>query len=140
MTLSGGQRQRTALARAVAREPRILVLDDAMSAVDTETESRILSGLRQVQQGRTVLLIGHRVSTLRHADHIIVMERGQIVEQGSHDDLLALGGNYAELDRQQRLEGDLSGEDAAPLAKAAPTEPPEPSTPAKNPAENKVNA
>ncbi len=136
VTLSGGQRQRTALARAVAREPRILVLDDAMSAVDTETESRILSGLRQVQQGRTVLLIGHRVSTLRHADHIIVMERGQIVEQGSHDDLLTLGGRYAELDRQQRLEGDLSGEDAAQLVKAAPTESPDPSTPVKN----KVNA
>ncbi|AZI41694.1 ABC transporter ATP-binding protein [Deinococcus psychrotolerans] len=122
VTLSGGQRQRTALARAVAREPRILVLDDAMSAVDTETESRILSGLRQVQQGRTVLLIGHRVSTLRHADHIIVMERGQIVEQGSHEDLLALGGHYAELDRQQRLEGDLKSEDEGKLTRDALTE------------------
>ena len=120
VTLSGGQRQRTALARAVAREPRILVLDDAMSAVDTETESRILSGLREVQQGRTVLLIGHRVSTLRHADHIIVMERGTIVEQGSHQDLLALGGAYAELDRKQRLEGDLSSEDENNMADAAP--------------------
>ncbi|WP_420595863.1 ABC transporter ATP-binding protein [Deinococcus sp.] len=119
VTLSGGQRQRTALARAVAREPRILVLDDAMSAVDTETESRILSGLRQVQQGRTVLLIGHRVSTLRHADHIIVMERGSIVEQGSHPELLALGGAYAELDRKQRLEGDLSSEEEGKLADAA---------------------
>ena len=119
VTLSGGQRQRTALARAVAREPRILVLDDAMSAVDTETESRILSGLRQVQEGRTVLLIGHRVSTLRHADHIIVMERGQIVEQGSHDDLLALGGAYADLERRQRLEGDLGSEDEIKLAEAA---------------------
>ncbi len=119
VTLSGGQRQRTALARAVAREPRILVLDDAMSAVDTETESRILSGLRQVQEGRTVLLIGHRVSTLRHADHIIVMERGQIVEQGSHDELLALGGAYADLERRQRLEGDLGSEDEIKLAEAA---------------------
>ncbi len=121
VTLSGGQRQRTALARAVAREPRILVLDDAMSAVDTETESRILSGLKQVQQGRTVLLIGHRVSTLRHADHIVVMERGQIAEQGSHDALLALGGRYAELERQQRLEGDLSSENESKGAQAAPT-------------------
>ena len=121
VTLSGGQRQRTALARAVAREPRILVLDDAMSAVDTETESRILSGLREVQQGRTVLLIGHRVSTLRHADHIIVMERGSIVEQGSHPELLALGGAYAELDRKQRLEGDLSSEEEGKLADAAPS-------------------
>ncbi|AWN24493.1 ABC transporter ATP-binding protein [Deinococcus irradiatisoli] len=120
VTLSGGQRQRTALARAVAREPRILVLDDAMSAVDTETESRILSGLKQVQQGRTVLLIGHRVSTLRHADHIVVMERGQIIERGSHEELLALGGHYAELERQQRLESDLSSEAAGQISAAAP--------------------
>lgn len=107
VTLSGGQRQRTALARAVAREPRILILDDSMSAVDTETESRILQSLRQVQQGRTVLLIGHRVSTLRHADHIIVLDAGRIVEQGSHETLLAAGGHYADLDRKQRLESDL---------------------------------
>ena len=107
VTLSGGQRQRTALARAVAREPRILILDDSMSAVDTETESRILQSLRQVQQGRTVLLIGHRVSTLRHADHIIVLDAGRIVEQGSHEALLAAGGHYADLDRRQRLESDL---------------------------------
>ena len=107
VTLSGGQRQRTALARAVAREPRILILDDSMSAVDTETESRILQSLRQVQQGRTVLLIGHRVSTLRHADHIIVLDAGRIVEQGSHEALLTAGGHYADLDRRQRLESDL---------------------------------
>ena len=107
VTLSGGQRQRTALARAVAREPRILILDDSMSAVDTETESRILQSLRQVQQGRTVLLIGHRVSTLRHADHIIVLDAGRIMEQGSHEALLAAGGHYADLDRRQRLESDL---------------------------------
>ena len=118
VTLSGGQRQRTALARAIAREPRILILDDSMSAVDTETESRILQGLRQVQQGRTVLLIGHRVSTLRHADHIIVLEAGQIAEQGSHDELLAAGGQYAELDRRQRLESDLDDNDEVGLAEA----------------------
>lgn len=116
VTLSGGQRQRTALARAIARDPRILILDDAMSAVDTETESRILQGLRQVQQGRTVLLISHRVSTLRHADHIIVMEEGRIVEQGSHDELLALGGHYAEMERRQSLEHDINSEGSGQAA------------------------
>ena len=123
VTLSGGQRQRTALARAIAREPRILILDDAMSAVDTETESRILQGLRQVQQGRTVLLIGHRVSTLRHADHIIVLDEGGILEQGSHEDLLAAGGAYAELERKQRLEDDLEEEAGEPMVEGQPETP-----------------
>ena len=122
VTLSGGQRQRTALARAVAREPRILILDDSMSAVDTETESRILQSLRQVQQGRTVLLIGHRVSTLRHADHIIVLDAGRIVEQGSHEALLAAGGHYADLDRRQRLESDLDETDEARMADSVPAQ------------------
>lgn len=110
VTLSGGQRQRTALARAIVREPSILILDDAMSAVDTETESRILSGLRQVQRGRTVLLISHRVSTLRYADNIIVLDGGRIVEQGSHRELLALGGHYADLERRQSLASEFGGE------------------------------
>jgi ATP-binding cassette, subfamily B, multidrug efflux pump len=104
VTLSGGQRQRTALARAVARKPNILILDDSMSAVDTETESRILNELKLVLEDRTVFLIGHRVSTLRYADHIIVLENGRIAEQGSHDKLIAQGGIYAEMDRKQGLE------------------------------------
>jgi ATP-binding cassette subfamily B protein len=80
-----------------------LVLDDALSAVDTETESRILSGLREVMRGRTVLLISHRVSALRHTDKIAVLENGRIVETGSHEGLLGRGGLYAELERRQRL-------------------------------------
>ncbi|MBB5233559.1 ABC transporter ATP-binding protein [Deinococcus budaensis] len=111
VTLSGGQRQRTAIARAIVRDPAILILDDSLSAVDTETERRILDGLREVAQGRTVLLIGHRISTLRHADHIVVLEEGRLAEQGSHDELLAAGGRYAELERLQRLASDLDTDD-----------------------------
>ena len=107
VTLSGGQRQRTALGRAIARKPEILILDDSMSAVDTETEARILNELKTVLEDRTVLLIGHRVSTLRFADHIIVLDHGRIVEQGSHEELLALGGLYAEMDRKQGIAGSV---------------------------------
>lgn len=126
VTLSGGQRQRTAIARAIVREPAILILDDSLSAVDTETERKIIDGVRQVAQGRTVILVAHRVSTLRHADHIVVLQSGRITEQGSHDDLLASGGHYAELERLQRLASDLEGDDATqpsgPVSEAGATE------------------
>jgi ATP-binding cassette subfamily B protein len=108
ITLSGGQKQRTAIARALARNPRILILDDAMSAVDTATEERILRNLRTHAEGQTVLLISHRTSTAKEADRIIVLGDGGILEQGTHDELLALDGHYADLYRRQLLEESLA--------------------------------
>ena len=107
ITLSGGQKQRTAIARAILRNPRILILDDALSSVDTITEERILSGLAEVMRDRTTILISHRVSTVRKADHIFVLEHGEIVEEGSHAVLLAAGGYYADLYQKQLLEEEL---------------------------------
>jgi ATP-binding cassette subfamily B protein len=107
LTLSGGQKQRTAIARAVLRNPRILILDDALSSVDTVTEERILSSLSGVMQDRTTILISHRVSTVRSADRIFVLEHGAIVEEGSHDQLLVNGGYYADLYERQLLEEEL---------------------------------
>ncbi len=107
ITLSGGQKQRTAIARAVLRDPRILVLDDALSSVDTLTEERILTHLADVMRGRTVVLISHRVSTVRLADRIIVLEKGRIVEQGTHAELIEAGGYYASLASKQELEEEL---------------------------------
>src|SRR5215470_2118184 len=108
ITLSGGQKQRTTLARALAIDPRILVLDDALSAVDTYTEEEILSRLRGVMRQRTSLIVSHRVSTVRHADQILVLDRGRIVERGTHDDLIRTGGLYAELHKKQLLEEELA--------------------------------
>ena len=108
ITLSGGQKQRVALARALAVDPRILILDDALSAVDTYTEERILSGLREVMRQRTSIIVAHRMSTVRDADLIAVFEHGRVVEQGSHDELLAHDGVYAALYRKQLLEEELA--------------------------------
>jgi len=107
ITLSGGQKQRTAIARAVLRDPRILILDDALSSVDTLTEERILTHLAGVMRGRTVILISHRVSTVRQADRIVVLEKGRIVEEGTHAELVEAGGYYADLAQKQMLEEEL---------------------------------
>jgi len=107
ITLSGGQKQRTALARAIHADPRILVLDDALSAVDTYTEEEILARLRGVLRQRTSLIVAHRVSTVRHADQIFVLDQGRIVERGTHDQLVARDGPYASLYRRQLLEEEL---------------------------------
>ncbi len=110
LTLSGGQKQRTAISRAVIRDPRILILDDALSSVDTYTEEKILQQLAQVMAGRTTLLISHRVSTIRNADEIVVLHDGEIVERGKHEDLLALNGHYTELYNKQLIEEALEQE------------------------------
>ena len=111
ITLSGGQKQRTAIARAVMRNPRILILDDSLSAVDTYTEEKILSGLRDVRQNRTTLIVSHRISTVRDADLICVLDGGRIIERGTHDELIAHGGEYADLYERQLLEEELEATD-----------------------------
>jgi ATP-binding cassette subfamily B protein len=103
INLSGGQKQRAALARALARQPDIVLLDDALSAVDTHTEAAILHGLREALAGRTAIIASHRVSTVREADHIIVLDAGRVVESGSHEQLVAHNGRYADMLRRQQL-------------------------------------
>ena len=108
ITLSGGQKQRTAIARALLRGPRILVLDDALSSVDTHTEDKILNHLREIMHGRTTIFISHRVSTVRNADRIAVLYQGRIVELGTHDELIARNGYYTDLYNKQLLEEELA--------------------------------
>jgi ATP-binding cassette subfamily B protein len=108
ITLSGGQKQRTAIARAIVRDPRILILDDALASVDTHTEDKILNHLREIMQGRTTIFISHRVSTVRNADRIAVLHAGRIVELGTHDELVAKDGYYTDLYNKQLLEEELA--------------------------------
>lgn len=107
INLSGGQKQRLTIARALICKPRILILDDALSSVDTNTEEEILRRLKDVMRERTSIIVSHRISTVSHADRILVLDDGAIVEEGTHDELVERGGLYADMHRRQLLEKEI---------------------------------
>jgi ATP-binding cassette subfamily B protein len=110
VTLSGGQKQRCAIARALQKESSVLILDDSLSAVDTDTEDKILANLKRRRQNSTTIMIAHRVSTVRNADHILLLDEGGVKEYGTFDELMALNGSFAEMVEKQRLEEMLKEE------------------------------
>jgi ATP-binding cassette subfamily B protein len=107
ITLSGGQKQRVAIARALLRKPKVLILDDALSAVDTNTEDFVLNELKKFMKDRTTIIISHRISTLKHADEIIMLDNGKIIEQGSHEELIKSGGRYSEIYKLQQIAAEI---------------------------------
>ncbi|MGB0918770.1 MAG: ABC transporter ATP-binding protein, partial [Flavobacteriales bacterium] len=109
ITLSGGQKQRISIARAIIRNPKILIFDDCLSAVDTETEEKILGHLQDLMKGKTTVIISHRISSVKHADQIIMLDEGKIVERGNHESLVNAGGHYQSLYEKQLLEEDQRG-------------------------------
>jgi subfamily B ATP-binding cassette protein MsbA len=135
--LSGGQKQRVSIARAILADPRILILDEATSSLDSESEALIQEGLRYLMRGRTTFVIAHRLSTVRRADQILVVEAGRIIERGTHESLYAASGRYYELyTKQHGLESNLflaPGEGAAELSEAAVAEPDQPAGAGANP-------
>ena len=111
ITLSGGQKQRISIARAIAKNPGIMIFDDCLSAVDTKTEEKILKNLKEVTKDRTSIIIAHRISTVKDADEIIVLDEGRIIERGNHDYLVSIKGYYSSIYHKQLLEEKIAGEE-----------------------------